>query len=273
MRIARLEAAVLAGWMLAVVACEANSLRSAETRGDGGEPGGGAVSSAAMAEEYERLRLAMVKRQIEARGVADTRVLAAMRQVPRHEFVPESWRDSAYEDRPLPIGHSQTISQPFIVAAMTELARIEPGSRVLEVGTGSGYQAAVVHEVAGSVYTIEIIEPLVKRASETLERLGYTAAEVRHGDGYRGWPEAAPFDAILVTAAPAEVPQPLLDQLVMGGRLVIPVGDWYQQLEVHTKTPDGIAVERVFPVRFVPMTGEARNPRRGQGPETPEDAR
>jgi protein-L-isoaspartate(D-aspartate) O-methyltransferase len=271
-KVARLEAVVLAGWML-VVACEANSLRPAEVRGDGGEPGGGAVSSAAMADEYERQRLAMVERQIEARGVADPRVLAAMRRVPRHEFVPESLRDAAYEDRPLPIGHSQTISQPFIVASMTELARIEPGSRVLEVGTGSGYQAAVVHEIAGSVYTIEIVEALARRSSETLARLGYAAAEIRHGDGYRGWSEAAPFDAIIVTAAPAEVPQPLLDQLVMGGRLVIPVGDWYQQLEVHTKTPDGIAVERVYPVRFVPMTGEALDPRRGEGAEAPEDER
>jgi protein-L-isoaspartate(D-aspartate) O-methyltransferase len=271
-RIAGFEAALLAGWML-IVACEANSLRSTEVRGDGGELGGGAVSSAAMADEYKSLRLAMVERQIEARGIADARVLAAMRRVPRHEFVPESWHDAAYEDRPLPIGHSQTISQPFIVAAMTELARISPGSRVLEVGTGSGYQAAVVHEVAGSVYTIEIIEPLVERASKTLGRLGYTAAQVRHGDGYRGWPEEAPFDAIIVTAAPVEVPQPLLDQLVMGGRLVIPVGDWYQQLEVHTKTPDGIAVERVFPVRFVPMTGEVLDPRRDTGAEATDDER
>jgi protein-L-isoaspartate(D-aspartate) O-methyltransferase len=268
---ARLEAAVLAGWLL-VVGCEANSPRSAEARGDGGEPGGGAVSSAEMADEYESRRLAMVEHQIEARGVADERVLAAMRRVPRHEFVPESRRGAAYEDRPLPIGHSQTISQPFIVASMTELARIEPGSHVLEVGTGSGYQAAVVHEIAGSIYTIEIVEALARRSSETLARLGYANAEVRHGDGYRGWPEEAPFDAIIVTAAPTEVPEPLLDQLVVGGRLVIPVGDWYQQLEVHTKTPDGITVERVYPVRFVPMTGEARDPRR-EDADTPDDER
>lgn len=265
MRVAQLEAALLAGW-ISIVACEANSLRPAEVR-DGGETAGGAVSSAAMEDEYERRRLAMVERQIEARGVADRRVLAAMRRVPRHEFVPESLRGAAYEDRPLPIGHSQTISQPYIVASMTELARIGPGSRVLEVGTGSGYQAAVVHEVAGSVYTIEIIEELAERAAETLARLGYTAAEVRHGDGYRGWPEAAPFDAIIVTAAPKEVPQPLLEQLAVGGRLVIPVGDWYQQLEVHTRTPEGITVERAYPVRFVPMTGEVRDPRRREVPK------
>jgi len=257
MRSARFWPALAASWLLAA-ACGANPPDSAEVREEAGEPGGGGVSSAAMADEYASLRLAMVERQIEARGISDARVLAAMRSVPRHEFVPESSRAAAYEDRPLPIGHSQTISQPFIVAAMTELARIEPGSRVLEVGTGSGYQAAIVHEVAGSVYTIEIVEPLTRRASETLERLGYTSAEVRQGDGYRGWPEAAPFDAIIVTAAPAEVPPPLLDQLSEGGRLVIPVGSWDQHLEVHTKTPDGIRVERVFAVRFVPMTGEAR---------------
>jgi len=227
------------------------------------------VSSAAMADEYANLRLAMVEAQIEARGVSDARVLAAMRRVPRHEFVPEELRAAAYEDRPLPIGHAQTISQPYIVAAMTELARIEPGSRVLEVGTGSGYQAAVVHEVAGAIHSIEIVEPLAKRASETLERLGYDAAQVRHGDGYRGWPEAAPFDAIIVTAAPKEVPQPLLEQLKEGGRLVIPVGNWDQHLEVHTRTPEGIRVERIFAVRFVPMTGRARDgdpPRPKNGP-------
>jgi len=256
-----------------VVACEANSPLPAEVRGEGGETAGGAVSSGAMADEYQRRRLAMVERQIEARGVTDARVLAAMRHVPRHEFVPESLRGAAYEDRPLPIGHSQTISQPFIVASMTELAHIRPGSRVLEVGTGSGYQAAVVHEIAGSVYTIEIIEALAQQAEETLARLGYTGAEVRHGDGYRGWPEEAPFDAIIVTAAPTEIPRPLLDQLAVGGRLVIPVGDWYQQLEVHTKTPDGVTVERAYPVRFVPMTGEIRNPRRGRGAEVPKDER
>jgi protein-L-isoaspartate(D-aspartate) O-methyltransferase len=261
----RFARVLVAGWLLAV-ACGTGPTRPAEAGegGGGGAAGAGELSSDAMADEYASLRLTMVERQIEARGVTDARVLAAMRRVPRHEFVPESWRDAAYEDRPLPIGHSQTISQPFIVASMTELARIAPGSRVLEVGTGSGYQAAVVHEVAGAIYTIEIVEPLARRASETLKRLGYTAAEVRHGDGYRGWPEAAPFDAIIVTAAPTTVPQPLLDQLAEGGRLVIPVGNWDQQLEVHTRTPEGIRVERAYPVRFVPMTGEVRNPRRSK---------
>jgi protein-L-isoaspartate(D-aspartate) O-methyltransferase len=247
-------------WLLAM-ACAAHPPVDADARerGDAGEtPGAAPVSSDAMSDEYVQRRLAMVARQIEARGVSDPRVLAAMRRVPRHEFVPKSLWDEAYEDRPLPIGHSQTISQPYIVAAMTELLRIEPGSHVLEVGTGSGYQAAVLHEVAGAVYSIEIVEPLAQQAAATLERLGYTSAEVRHGDGYRGWPEAAPFDAIIVTAAPAAVPQPLLDQLRVGGRLVIPVGNWDQRLEVHHKTPEGVRVERVFHVRFVPMTGEAR---------------
>jgi protein-L-isoaspartate(D-aspartate) O-methyltransferase len=247
-------------WLLAM-ACAAHPPEeaAARERGEAGEtPSAAGVSSAAMSDEYAQRRLAMVERQIEARGVSDPRVLAAMRRVPRHEFIPRSLWDEAYEDRPLPIGHSQTISQPYIVAAMTELLRIEPGSHVLEVGTGSGYQAAVVHEIAGAVYSIEIVEPLARQASATLERLGYSLAQVRHGDGYRGWPEAAPFDAIIVTAAPAAVPQPLLDQLRVGGRLVIPVGKWDQRLEVHRKTPEGFRVERVFPVRFVPMTGEVR---------------
>jgi protein-L-isoaspartate(D-aspartate) O-methyltransferase len=217
------------------------------------------VSSAAVRDEWAARRNAMVEDQIAARGIADPRVLAAMRAVPRHEFVPESLREAAYDDRPLPIGNGQTISQPYIVAIMTELARIEPGANVLEVGTGSGYQAAVIHEIAGAVRSIEIVEPLAREAAQTLARLGYAGADVRFGDGYRGWPEAAPFDAILVTAAPERVPQPLLDQLAVGGRLVIPVGGFFQQLEVHTRGADGISVERVLPVRFVPMTGEIRD--------------
>jgi protein-L-isoaspartate(D-aspartate) O-methyltransferase len=217
------------------------------------------LSSPDVQNEWEARRDAMVADQIAARGIADPQVLAAMRTVPRHEFVPESVRDAAYEDRPLPIGHGQTISQPYIVAIMTELAHIEPGSKVLEIGTGSGYQAAVIHEIAGGVRSIEIVEPLAREAAQTLSRLGYSRAEVRHADGYRGWPEAAPFDAIVVTAAPERIPQPLLDQLAPGGRLVIPVGGISQQLEVHTRGADGISVERVLPVRFVPMTGEIRD--------------
>ena len=200
----------------------------------------------------------MVREQIEARGVRDRRVLEAMGEVPRHEFVPEAERERAYQDRPLPIGHAQTISQPYVVAAMTEAARLGPEARVLEVGTGSGYQAAVLGRLCREVYSIEIVEPLARQAAETLSRLGFDHVQVRHGDGYRGWPDAAPFDAILVTAAAPRVPEPLLEQLAPGGRLVIPVGDATQQLEVHTRGPDGFRVETVFPVRFVPMTGEVR---------------
>jgi protein-L-isoaspartate(D-aspartate) O-methyltransferase len=199
-------------------------------------------------------RTRMVVEQIEARGVKDPRVLAAMRRVPRHEFVPATERDAAYEDRPLPIGHEQTISQPYIVALMTDLAAPDAKARVLEIGTGSGYQAAVLAEVAREVYTIEIIDALAREAGRTLARLGYGAVHVRHGDGRLGWPEAAPFDAILVTAAGREVPPALIRQLAEGGRLVMPVGDDDQHLEVHTRTARGIDVRRVLPVRFVPLT-------------------
>jgi protein-L-isoaspartate(D-aspartate) O-methyltransferase len=207
------------------------------------------------AAERER----MVVEQIEARGVRDARVLAAMRKVPRHELVPAGERDRAYDDRPLPIGHGQTISQPYIVALMTELARAGPGDRVLEVGTGSGYQAAVLAETGAEVWSIEIVEPLAKRAAADLARLGFERVHVKAGDGYRGWPEHAPFDAILVTAAPPEVPEPLLEQLAAGGRLVIPVGERgeLQWLEVHERNGTEMRIERVTPVRFVPMTGEA----------------
>ncbi len=209
------------------------------------------------ATNFAAARERMVSEQIEARGVVDARVLAALRRVPRHEFVPEEELARAYRDGPLPIGHGQTISQPYVVAVMTELAAPGADDRVLEIGTGSGYQAAVLAELAGQVYSIEIVEPLARSAAATLERLGYDV-RVRHGDGYRGWPEAAPFDAIVVTAAPERVPPALLEQLAEGGRLVIPVGDLQQELEVHRRTADGIEVERVFAVRFVPMTGEAQ---------------
>jgi protein-L-isoaspartate(D-aspartate) O-methyltransferase len=205
----------------------------------------------ALREQRER----MVEEQIEARGINDARVLSALRKVPRHAFVPEAQRTRAYEDRPLPIGHGQTISQPFIVAAMSQLAQIGPAARVLEVGTGSGYQAAVLGELAAEVYTIEIVAPLAERARGTLAELGYANVHVRHGDGHAGWPQHAPFDAILVTAAPARVPPALHAQLAVGGRLVVPVGVWEQELQVHTRREQGIEVEEVFPVRFVPMTG------------------
>ena len=215
------------------------------------------LAACAQANDYGVLRDRMVATQLEARGIRDPRVLTAMRTVPRHEFVPADVKALAYADSPLPIGHKQTISQPYIVALMTELAACRPDAKVLEVGTGSGYQAAVLAEVAKDVYSIEIVEPLAHQAEETLRRLGYGRVHVRTGDGYRGWPEAAPFDAILVTAAPGKVPAPLLAQLAPGGRLVIPVGEDYQMLEVHRRTDAGITVERKLPVRFVPMTGEA----------------
>jgi len=202
----------------------------------------------------------MVTTQIEARRVSDPAVLKALRTVPRHELVPADVRAHAYQDRPLPIGYRQTISQPYIVALMTELAAVRPDSRVLEVGTGSGYQAAVLAEVArdGRVFTIEIVPELAKRAAADLARLGYANIEVRFGDGYAGWPEEAPFDAIVVTAAPARIPQPLLDQLAVGGRLVIPVGDAEQTLRVVTRSAKGYREETIIPVRFVPMTGKVQ---------------
>lgn len=220
--------------------------------------GAAACASVATAPDHVALRERMVRTQLEARDVTDRRVLAAMRAVPRHEFVPEAMVPHAYADSPLPIGHGQTISQPYIVALMTQHAGLRPEGRVLEIGTGSGYQAAVLAEVAKEVYSIEIVEPLAAEAERTLRRLGYERIRLRRGDGYRGWPEAAPFDAIVVTAAPATVPPPLLEQLAPGGRLVIPVGRGVQELEVHRRTPDGIRVERIAPVRFVPMTGEAQ---------------
>ena len=191
----------------------------------------------------------------------DARVLEAMRKVPRHRFMPESQRAHAYDDRPLPIAHGQTISQPYIVALMSELADVKPGDTVLEVGTGSGYQAAVLAEMGVKVFSIEIIEPLAKQATATLSELGYgNKVEVRHGDGYAGWPERAPFDAVIVTAAPPKIPKPLQQQLKVGGRLVIPVGKHYQSLIRVTRTKDGFREESVIPVRFVPMTGKAQEP-------------
>jgi len=191
------------------------------------------------------------------RGRLDPRVAAAIGRVPRHRFVPASLAERAYENRPLPIGHEQTISQPFIVALMTELVEPKPTDRVLEVGTGSGYQAAVLAELVARVYTIEIVRPLGEQAAERLKSLGYRSIEVRVGDGYLGWPEAAPFDAIVVTAAPDHMPQPLVDQLAPGGRLIAPVGSRFgiQQLQLLRKDAQGRAVTRsVLEVRFVPLT-------------------
>jgi protein-L-isoaspartate(D-aspartate) O-methyltransferase len=222
----------------------------------------GAERPAVDAQAAARAR--MVDEQIRARGVRDEKVLAAMGKVPRHLFVPEALAGAAYGDEPLPIGYSQTISQPYIVARMTELAGLKGGETVLEVGTGSGYQAAVLAEIAARVFSIEIVGPLAVEATERLRRLGYSNIVVRQGDGYRGWPEEAPFDAIIVTAAPDHVPEPLVNELKVGGRLVIPVGDVSQELLTITKTENGTVTERVIPVRFVPMTGEAETAKKNE---------
>jgi protein-L-isoaspartate(D-aspartate) O-methyltransferase len=206
---------------------------------------------------YRRPRLDMVRQTMAARDITSTRVLEAMRHVPRHEFVPAEIRDSSYLDNPLPIGWDQTISQPYIVALMTQLVNPKPTDKVLEIGTGSGYQAAVLALLADQVYTIEIVKPLGERAAQDLKRLGYNNVRVRIGDGYRGWPEQAPFDCIVVTAAPPTVPKPLVEQLKVGGRMVIPVGPLFEQeLRVLRKTDRGLVQERSIPVRFVPMIGE-----------------
>ena len=192
------------------------------------------------------------------RGLVTERVLSALRKVPREEFVPAEYRAESYTDKPLPIGYDQTISQPFIVAFMTEASQPQRTDRVLEVGTGSGYQAAILAELVAEVYSIEIIEPLAKNAEATLQRLGYKNVHVKIGDGYKGWPDAAPFDAIIVTCAPEKVPQPLIDQLKDGGRVVIPVGERFaQQLYLLEKKNGQIKESVTLPVRFVPMAGEA----------------
>jgi protein-L-isoaspartate(D-aspartate) O-methyltransferase len=211
------------------------------------------------AAAYGQEREQMVKGQIAARGVRNNRVLTAMRKVPRHLFVPSGRQSQAYGDWPLPIGYGQTISQPYVVAFMTEALDLKAEDRVLEIGTGSGYQAAVLAEIAKEVYTIEIVKPLGRKAADRLSQLGYTNVNVRIGDGYRGWPEQAPFDAIMVTAAPEHIPQPLIEQLRPGGRLVLPVGKWHQELVRIRRTPKGVEKETLLPVRFVPMTGEAAN--------------
>ena len=216
------------------------------------------LTSEMQGDPYADVRARMVERQIAARGVQDERVLRAMRAVPRHKFVDPRYAREAYGDHPLPIGHGQTISQPYIVAYMIELLKLPPNARVLEVGTGCGYQAAVLGEIAREVYTIEIVEALATCARAALGPLGYRNVHVRHGDGYGGWPDKAPFDGIVVAAAPADVPPALVEQLAPGGRLVIPVGDVDQEIRVITRTPEGLKEERLIPVRFVPLT---RNPR------------
>ncbi len=209
-------------------------------------------------EAYEELRERMVHTQIEARGVTSAPVLAAMLEVPRHRFVPRDLRGLAYIDSPLPIGEEQTISQPYIVALMTESLEPERGDRILEIGTGSGYQAAVLAEIVDTVYTIEIVPELAARAAALLDTLGYRNVMVRCGDGYDGWPEEAPFDGIIVTAAAPAIPTPLVRQLRVGGRIVIPIGAAFQELEVYVKRDTGLELLSTLPVRFVPMTGKVR---------------
>jgi protein-L-isoaspartate(D-aspartate) O-methyltransferase len=214
------------------------------------------------AEDGEvKSREAMVRNQLAAGGISDPKVLEVMREVPRHEFVPAHLRPYAYADGPLPIGHGQTISQPFIVAYMTQALDVKQTDTVLEVGTGSGYQAAVLGRLAKEVYTIEIVPPLAESAKATLSRLGFENVHVKQGDGYLGWPEKAPFDAIIVTCAPEDVPEPLVSQLKEGGRLVIPVGEagGVQELVLLRKKDGKISKERMIDVRFVPMTGKALN--------------
>ena len=220
---------------------------------------GGGKRMAGDAESQARDR--MVRTQIAARGIRDPRILDAMRQIPRESFVDERYRREAYADHPIPIGDGQTVTQPYVAALMTELLDIQAADRVLEIGTGSGYESAILSRLASRVYSIEILPEIARKAEEKLRALHCENIAFRVGDGYRGWPEAAPFDAIIVTAAPRKIPEPLLQQLAPNGRMVIPVGDFYQELKVFSKAADGSVSERsVLPVRFVPMTGEAAKP-------------
>jgi protein-L-isoaspartate(D-aspartate) O-methyltransferase len=223
---------------------------------------GWAAAGNAPAGHYAEQRREMVAHQIRSRGIDNPKVLAAMERVPRHEFVPAIMRYLAYYDRPLPIGHGQTISQPYIVAFMTQALRPQATDKVLEIGTGSGYQAAVLAEIVAQVYTIEIVPALGERARADLARLDYGNVHVRVGDGYEGWPEHAPFDSIIVTCSPEHVPQPLVDQLREGGRMIIPVGTQAggQELYLLQKSGGQVVKRAVLPVRFVPMTGKAQKP-------------
>lgn len=222
-------------------------------------PCGSLMADMADSPETAKARDRMVREQIEARGISQPRVLGAMRSVPRHTFVPGDLADSAYSDHPLPIGEGQTISQPYIVALMSEVLQLKPSDRVLEIGTGSGYQAAILSGLAAQVYTIEIKHKLYLNASNILNKLEYKNISCRHGDGYFGWPEAAPFDAIMITAAVDHIPPPLVKQLGDGGRLVLPLGSpfGYQNLVLVTKQGADVSVKQIIGVLFVPMTGHA----------------
>ena len=210
-------------------------------------------------DSFDELRARMVERDLVARDITDAPTLRAMSVVPRHRFVPPQYWDAAYSDQPLPIGHDQTISQPYIVALMTQHLSVKRGEKVLEVGTGSGYQAAILAELTDQVYSIEIIEELANLARSSLESLGYTTVRVKHGDGYRGWEEFAPFDKIIVTAAADHIPAPLIEQLKEGGLLIMPVGDTtrFQELTLGEKTGGEFRTSQISGVRFVPLTGEA----------------
>jgi protein-L-isoaspartate(D-aspartate) O-methyltransferase len=214
---------------------------------------------AADKEVFMSAREKMIQEQIQRRGITDKRVLEAMSKVERHLFVPENLQNAAYADRPLPIGYKQTISQPYIVAFMTQAISPNSDDRVLEIGTGSGYQAAVLAELVKEVYTIEILGPLAQSARSVLDGIGYENIKVKHGDGYKGWREYAPFDAIIITAAPPSIPEELVSQLKTGGRMVVPVGEFYQELYLIIKTETGFDKKALLPVRFVPMVHSTEN--------------
>lgn len=215
--------------------------------------GGQGTDASPMESSRQSERNRMVDQYVVPQGIHDPAVIAAMRHVPRHRFVPAMYSLFAYVDGPLPIGHGQTISQPSLVAEMTEQLRLKKTDKVLEIGTGSGYQAAILAELVDRVLSVEIVEPLARQAEQTLGELGYKNVRIRAGDGYGGWPEEAPFNAIIVTAAPDHVPQPLLDQLAVGGRLIIPVGNEFQTLELHRRTETGYEHKTITLVRFVPL--------------------
>ena len=220
-----------------------------------------ACAAAGNGQDFQAMRERMVETQIKARDVQDAAVLQAMRKVPRHLFVPDDMRPYAYDDRPLPIGRGQTISQPYIVGYMTQALQLQPSHKVLEIGTGSGYQAAVLAELVKQVYSIEIVPDLAESARRALAQAGYRNVDVRSGNGYLGWPEHAPFDRIIVTAAPPEIPQALVDQLAVGGIMVVPVGTSYQEIVIITKTPSGVTERRTIEVRFVPMVSKPSSTR------------